>query len=146
MDSVPIGMSMTRSVAPAATFLLMIDASSCGLGSIPRGRWTVMKRSPAGPRSVAPVQENTPPTSSAILLTSWASRSTLQNVSTKSAVPQALLIAREDSLGTVSPAAATMETTMGVILLPGSPPKLWKSRTCLSLKEISSPVSAMAFA
>ena len=145
-DSVPMGMSMTRSVAPAATFLLMIDASIWGLGSIPSGRWTVMKWSPAGPRAVAPVQENTPPCSSVMRLTSSASRSTLQNVSTKSAVPQALLIALEDSLGIFRPAAATMETTTGVILFPGSPPKLWKSNTLSVPNDISFPVSAMASA
>lgn len=111
---------------------------------MPRGRWTVMKWSPAGPRSVAPVHENTPPVSSEMRRTSSASRSTLQNVSTKSAVPQALLIARDDSLGMVSPAAATMDTTIGVILLPGRPPKLWKSKTCLSWNVSSSPVSAYA--
>ena len=138
-----MGMSITRSVAPAATFLLMMDASIWGLGSMPRGRWTVMKRSPAGPRSVAPVQENTPPASSVTRLTSSESRSTLQKVSTKSAVPQALLMALEDSFGMVRPLAAVMDTTMGVILFPGIPPKLWKSKTLAWSKEILSPVPAM---
>ena len=61
-------------------------------------------------------------------------------------MPHALLIAREDSLGILRPAAATMETTIGVILFPGSPPKLWKSKTLSDPKEILSPDSAMALA
>ena len=78
-------------------------------------------------------------------LTESASISTSQNVSTKSDVPHALLMAREDILGIMTPAAATMETTIGVILLPGTPPKLWKSNTgCLS-NLIMSPVWAIAF-
>ena len=113
---------------------------------MPSGRWTVMKTSPAGPRSVAPVHENTPPTSEAMRLTSSESRSTSQKVSTKSAVPQALLMALDDSFGMVRPASAAIDTTMGVILFPGTPPKLWKSNTRTSSKDILSPVSAMDLA
>ena len=79
-------------------------------------------------------------------LTSSVPRSTLQKVSTKSAVPHALLIARDDSFGILRPAAATIETTMGVILLPGMPPKLWKSKTLSEPNDILSPVSAIALA
>ena len=69
-----------------------------------------------------------------------------QNVSTKSDVPHALLMARDDVLGSISPAAATMDTTMGVILLPGTPPMLWKSNTGDLSKGITSPVSTIALA
>ena len=69
---------------------------------------------------------------------------TSQKVSTKSDVPHALLIARDESLGIIIPSAATMDTTMGVILLPGMPPRLWKSNTGSLSNLIMSPVSAMA--
>ena len=61
----------------------------------------------------------------------------------KSAEPQALLTARDDILGMVRPSDATIETTMGVILLPGRPPRLWKSNTGLIPRSTVLPVAAM---
>ena len=113
---------------------------------MPRGFSTLMTMSSTGARFMEPPHENTPPTSMAILLTSSAGMSTLQNVSTKSEVPQALLMARDDVLGIMIPAAAHMDTTMGVILFPGTPPMLWKSNTGLPLNSRRSPVSTIAFA
>ena len=124
----------------------MMEASIWGRGSTPNGLWTVMKASPAGAMSVAPVQENTPPVESTIDDTSSVSRSTRQKVSTKSAVPDGLLMALDESFGMRRPSDATMDTTIGVILFPGTPPKLWKSKTLLSPKSRHLPVEAMTLA
>ena len=127
-----------------ASFLLMMDASICALGLMPSGCSILMTMSSTGAMFIPPPHANTPPTSSATRLRVSTSSSTLQKVSTKSDVPQALLMAREDVFGIMTPAAATIDTTMGVILFPGTPPKLWKSNTgCLS-NLIMSPVWAMA--
>ena len=53
-------------------------------------------------------------------------------------------MARDEVLGMRSPAAATMDTTMGVILLPGTPPMLWKSKMGPLSKGTRSPVFTMA--
>ena len=53
-------------------------------------------------------------------------------------------MAREEVFGIMIPAAATIETTIGVILFPGTPPRLWKSNTGVLSNLIMSPVSAMA--
>ena len=91
-----------------------------------------------------PPHAKTPPTSSDTLFSFSASMRTSQKTSTKSEVPHALLMARDESLGIMIPAAATMETTMGVILFPGMPPRLWKSNTGSLSNLMISPVSAMA--
>ena len=140
----PVGTSTSRCVVLTATFLLMMDASICALGLMPRGCSILMTMSSTGARFMDPPQANTPPTSSVTRFRLSASMATSQNVSTKSDVPHALLMAREDSLGIMTPAAATMDTTMGVILLPGTPPRLWKSNTCGLSNSIMSPVLAMA--
>ena len=93
---------------------------------------------------MAPPHTNAPPTVSPISLSFSADTSMLQKVSTKSDVPQALLMARDDVLGIISPAAAQMDTTMGVILFPGTPPMLWKSYTGPLSNLMTSPVSTMA--
>ena len=140
----PVGMSMSRCVAPMAIFLLMIDASICARGLMFRGYSTLMSMSSTGARFIEPPQANTPPTFSEIDFSFVVSISTSQNVSTKSDVPHALLIARDDVFGSINPAAATMETTMGVTLLPGTPPTLWKSNTGVRSNWTLSPVLTMA--
>ena len=42
LESLPIGMSINRSLTPNATFLLMMDASIIGLGSMPIGLSALM--------------------------------------------------------------------------------------------------------
>ena len=127
-----------------ATFLLMMEASICALGLIPSGCSILMTRSSTGARFIDPPHANTPPTSSAMDMSLLALSSTSQKVSTKSDVPHALLIALEEVLGIIRPAAATMDMTMGVILLPGTPPRLWKSNTGDLENFTMSPVFAMA--
>ena len=69
-----------------------------------------------------PPHASVPPTFSAIFLSLWASIHTSAKTSTMSAVPAAELMALDEVLGIISPAAATMGTTIRVILLPGHPP------------------------
>ena len=104
----------------------------------------MMTISSTGARFIEPPHANTPPTFSDMLISLEDSNSMSQKVSTKSDVPQALLIAREDVLGIINPPAATMDTTIGVILFPGTPPRLWKSKTGFLENLTISPVLAMA--
>ena len=78
--------------------------------------------SSAGERLIEPPHASVPPTFSATVLSLWASIFTSAKTSMISAVPAAELIALDDVLGMMSPAAATMGTTIRVILLPGHPP------------------------
>ncbi len=61
-------------------------------------------------------------------------------------MPQALLTALEDIFGMTRPSEATMDTTTGVMLLPGTPPRLWKSNTGDTPSSAVLPVDAMALA
>ena len=62
-----------------------------------------------------------------------------------SAVPAGEVMAREEVLGMVSPQAAAMATTMGVVRLPGSPPTLCLSATTGTLQLRRSPASTIAW-
>ena len=86
---------------------------------MPKGYSTLMMRSSAGARFTDPPHAKVPPVDSAMLRSLLASRSTLVNTSTMSEVPAAELIARDEVFGINSPAAATMGTTIRVILFPG---------------------------
>lgn len=57
-----------------------------------------------------------------IFLTSSKENSTFAIVSITSAVPDAEVIARDELFGIINPAAAQIETTIGVVLFPGIPP------------------------
>ena len=57
-----------------------------------------------------------------IFLRVFIGNSTSAIASITSAVPAALVIALEDVFGIVSPAAAQIETMIGVVLFPGTPP------------------------
>ena len=71
--------------------------------------------------------------------------SILATVSITSAVPAALVIAFEEFFGTSNPAAAQIETTIGVVLFPETPPIQCLSTTNSSLNEILFPVFNIAF-
>ena len=71
-------------------------------------------------------------------------RFTGQRVSTLSAVPAGEVIAREEVLGMVNPAAATMGTTSMEVLSPGMPPTLCLSRMGPSPKLSVFPVATIA--
>ena len=70
-----------------------------------------MKRSSAGASSKAPPQTKQPPVFATVFLISSMQRLTGQRVSTLSAVPAGEVIALEEVLGIVYPAAAMMGTT-----------------------------------
>lgn len=74
----------------------------------------------------------------------YRSRSTTVNVSITSAVPAGQVIARDHVFGNVSPAAAAMATTMGVVRLPGNPPMQCLSAMGVRPQSIRSPTSTIA--
>ena len=71
-------------------------------------------------------------------------RFTGQRVSTRSAVPAGEVMAREEVLGIVYPAAATMGTTSMLVLSPGMPPTLCLSRMGPGPKSRLFPVATIA--
>ena len=103
-----------------------------------------MKRSSAGASSKAPPQTKHPPVFATTPLISSILRFTGQRVSTLSAVPAGEVIAREEVLGIVYPAAATMGTTSMDVLSPGIPPTLCLSRIGPSPKLMVFPVATIA--
>ena len=56
----PMGMSSTRCVAPAATFLDRMDATICPAESMDSGRSTEISTSSAGDRLAVPPQARQP--------------------------------------------------------------------------------------
>ena len=62
-----------------------------------------------------------------------------------SAVPAGDVIAREDVFGMVKPSAATMDTTIGVVRFPGSPPTECLSTTTSDFQDSLSPASTIAW-
>ena len=134
-------MSIITWVAPALFFLLTMEESSNG--SIPRGCSICINKSSAGARSRAPPQTRQPPVFPTILLMSDSSSSTGMSISALSAVPEGEVMAREEVLGMVSPAAATTGTAKRLVLSPGIPPILCLSHT-IPPKERVDPVSTIA--
>ena len=135
---------MTTWLEPIAFFLLRIEGRSSG--SIERGYSTWMNRSSAGARSRAPPQTMHAPTSSTTLWISLSLRSTGARASILSAVPAGEVMALEEDLGMVYPAAATIGTRRRVVLSPGTPPMLCLSRMGSLLKSIVLPLLTMALA
>ena len=90
---------------------------------------TLMMMSSAGLKPIAPPQIRHPPsllTTSRIFNTL---KSTLVMVSIVSAVPAGEVMALDDVFGMMSPASATIATTIGVVRFPGMPPTLCLSMT-----------------
>jgi len=135
-------MSITMCDAPMAFFLLRIDGSS--IGSIPSGYSTWMKRSSAGASSKDPPQTRHPLVFFTTVLISSMERFTGQRASTRSAVPAGEVIALEEVLGMVYPAAATIGTTNIDVLSPGMPPTLCLSRIGVLPKSSVLPVFIIA--
>ncbi len=113
---------MTTWVEPAATFFDNTEATNCASLSRSRARSTRIKRSSTGLRWMAPPQTMHPPSRSTTRRIASRSRSTRVSVSIVSAVPAGDVIARDDVFGIHTPAAATIDTTMGVVRFPGRPP------------------------
>jgi hypothetical protein len=141
----PTGMSIRAWVAPAVFFLARIDATSCASVSIPIGRSTVMSTSSAGARSRAPPHTMQPPVAST---TRWIlddESSTSASTAIVSAVPEGLVMAREEVLGTTTPRDARIGTTTMVVRLPGMPPMQCLSATGPDPKSSCAPQWIMAF-
>ena len=147
----PHGFAPSRSRPPAGP---APDGSSR-----PRSSWTGSRR-PAGPRRRgrararrgsahrrwATVSRPRPRRCSRLpaprpCASSRCSSSTGASVSIMSAVPAGEVMAREEVLGIVSPAAATMATTSGVVRLPGSPPTQCLSTIGVRPQSMRSPTS-----
>lgn len=104
-----------------------------------------MSTSSAGLNCAVPPQTKHPPSFSTTVFISSEESVTLVSTSIVSAVPAGEVIAREDVFGIVSPYAATMATTNGVVLLPGNPPMQCLSTT-ISLFQFSCfPEAIIAF-
>src|SRR5665647_3807023 len=103
-----------------------------------------MKRSSAGASSNEPPQTKHPLVFATTSLISLIDRLTGHKVSTLSAVPAGDVIAREEVLGMVNPAAATIGTTIMLVLSPGIPPTLCLSRIGPWPKSIVLPVEIIA--
>ena len=85
-----------------------------------------------------------PPSRATIFLICEIDKFTGVIVSIVSAVPAGDVIERDEVLGIVSPAAATIATTIGVVRLPGIPPTLCLSRIIGESQCRRFPVLTMA--
>lgn len=140
----PIGISISRCVAPTLAFFAMIDASICPSASMLSGCSTLIILSSAGARFTAPPQIMNPPTSSIIFLSLFIGRLTGHSTSIVSAVPAGDVIALLLVFGTMHPAATSIGTTIIVVLFPGTPPIECMSTTGYLSNLSESPVCAIA--
>lgn len=141
----PIGISISRCVAPTLAFFDIIDASICPSASMLRGCSTLMILSSAGARFTEPPQIMNPPTSLIICFSFSIVKLTGQSTSIVSAVPAGDVIALLLVFGIVHPAATNIGTMSIVVLLPGTPPIECTSTIGCFLNVIVSPVCAIAF-
>ena len=118
---------------PAASFFDIIEDKSCASGSISSIFSILIIFESTGTIPKPPPQIKHPFVFFTILFKSFIENSTLAIVSMTSAVPAALVIALEDVFGIINPAAAQIETTIGVVLFPGIPPMQCLSTTYLFL-------------
>ena len=100
--------------------------------------------SSAGLSRTLPPQTMQPPSRSTTRRMAVTSRSTGAIVSIASAVPAGEVIALDDVFGIVSPAAATMATTSGVVRFAGSPPTLCLSTMTGPGQDSRSPAASIA--
>ena len=140
----PNGKSITTYFEPTDFFFDITDAKTCPSGSNDNGYSARISLSSAGAKSRAPPQTRQPFVFSTIFFISSIEKETLQNTSIVSAVPAGLVIARDDVFGIVSPAAATIATTIGVTLFPGTPPILCLSTTYFRFHSKLSPSFTIA--
>src|SRR5680860_211333 len=118
----PIGISITTWLDPAAAFLDRTDAINWPSLSRSKDFSTRIRISSAGLNLAVLPQAMQPPSFSTTFLICAIVRFTIVITSMVSAVPAGDVMAREEVLGMVNPKAVTMDTMMGVVLFPGSPP------------------------
>lgn len=137
-------MSMTTCRLPAAAFLDRTEATICPSLSISMARSTLISRSSTGLSEIAPPHTKQPCSCLTTSRIFSMERATVVMVSMVSAVPAGEVMAREEVLGMVSPAAATIDTTTGVVRLPGKPPTQCLSRMFSRPQSRRSPALTMA--
>ena len=125
----PTGMSITAWVEPAAIFLDSTEATSWPSPSRSSALSMRINRSSAGLRFIAPPQARQASVSLTTRRISFSPSLTLVSASMVSAVPAGEVMAREEVLGITKPAALTIDTTSGVVRLPGRPPTQCLSNT-----------------
>lgn len=114
-------MSITIYLLPTASFLDIIEANNCALGSILSIFSILIIFESAGTNSKEPPHTRQAPVFFTIFFNSFVENSTLAIAPITSAVPAALVIAFEEDFGKVNPAAAHIETTMGLFYFRGFP-------------------------
>ena len=141
----PYGMSIRMCFAPAAIFFDIIDARSCGSTSRfnRRSTWMILSSDGANPNE--PPHARQAPVFLTTCFIFFIGSSTFDIVSITSAVPDAEVIALEDVFGRVSPTAAQIAMTIGVVRFPAIPPMQCLSARYLPLNFSLTPVFTIAF-
>ena len=111
----------------------MIDARSIPCGSRESGWRARIILSSADARSTPPPHVMNPPTELAIFVSFGALFIMFARTSMVSAVPEGLVIARDEVLGIKMPAAVTIGIIIIVVRFPGTPPMQCLSATILFL-------------
>ncbi len=140
----PMGMSSTRWVEPAATFLDRMEATIWPGESMFSGRSTEISTSSAGDSRAVPPQTRKPRCRRTMLVSCSNGNSTLASTAMVSAVPAGEVMAREEVLGNTSPWAATIGTTSIEVRLPGMPPMQCLSTTSGASQSSRRPLATMA--
>ena len=137
-------MSISACVAPAVFFFERIEAIICPSVSIPIGRSTVISTSSAGARSSAPPQAMHAPVRSTTSRIRCGESATSASTPMVSAVPDGLVIARDEVFGTVRPSVARIGTTIMDVRLPGMPPMQCLSATTSASNSSREPQAIIA--
>lgn len=138
-------MSIKMYFAPAAIFLDVTEARSCGSMSRFRSRSTWMILSSEGESAKEPPHARQPLCFSTMLVIFLRESSTFAIVSIVSAVPAAEVIALDEVFGNLIPSAAQIATTIGVVRFPATPPMQCLSATYFPLNFNLAPVFTIAF-
>src|SRR3989338_6644714 len=131
---------MRMYLLPTASFFAMTEARSCGSGSrlTILSTWIILSSAGANPRE--PPQARQAFVLFTISLSFCIGKSIFAIDSITSAVPAAEVIARDEVFGIVIPKAAQIDTTMGVVLFPATPPIECLSAIFLEFQVIFAPV------
>ena len=133
--SAPPGCRSARGSRPPSSSWRGSTRSSGASVSMPIGRSTVISTSSAGARSSAPPHAMQAPVRSTTLRIRSGESATSASAPIVSAVPDGLVIARDEVFGTVRPSAARIGTTTSVVRLPGMPPMQCLSATTSASKR-----------
>ena len=143
-DPFPHGMSIKTYFEPADIFFDIIDAMSCGSISRFSNRSTLIILSSDGASPSEPPHARQALVFATTDFICFRESSTFEIVSITSAVPDAEVIARDDVLGRINPAAAQIATTTGVVRFPAIPPMQCLSAMYFPLNFNFAPVFTIA--